>query len=102
MSITNTCQRGKTMTDGLKTIEGNIASINTEKRLMAIEDRNGIIFYSVSWLQPQDQKIQKLRVGYYVKLTVEVKGDSSTIQAPTILPGRTGTHRPEKTHDAGT
>jgi hypothetical protein len=65
------------MTEGLKTIEGQIASINPEKRLMAIEDRNGIIFYSVSWLQPQDQKIQKLKVGYYVKPTVEVKGDSS-------------------------
>ena len=65
------------MTEGLKTIEGQIASINLEKRLLAIEDRNGVIFYSVSWLQTQDPKIQKLKVGYYVKPTVEVKGDSS-------------------------
>ena len=65
------------MTEGLKTIEGQVASINLEKRLMAIEDRKGIIFYSVSWMPNQDQKIQKLKVGYYVKPTVEVKGDSS-------------------------
>jgi hypothetical protein len=65
------------MTEGLKTIEGQIASINLEKRLMAIEDRNGIIFYSVSWMPNQDQKVQKLKVGYYVKPTVEVKGDST-------------------------
>ncbi|HUW85519.1 MAG TPA: hypothetical protein VMV55_01450 [Methanoregula sp.] len=65
------------MTEGLKTVEGQIASINSEKRLLAIENRDGIIFYSVSWLPTQDQKIGKLKVGYYVKPTVEVKGDSS-------------------------
>jgi len=65
------------MTEGLKTVEGQIASINSEKRLLAIENRDGIIFYSVSWLPTQDQKIGKLKVGYYVKPTVEVKGDST-------------------------
>ena len=61
----------------LKTIEGQIASIDPAKRIMALEDRDGIIFYSVSWLQNNDQKLAKLKVGYYVKPTVEVKSESS-------------------------
>lgn len=65
------------MTEGLKTIEGQIVSIDLQKRTMALEDRAGILFYRVDWLPPQDQKIQKLKVGYYVKPSVEVKTENS-------------------------
>jgi hypothetical protein len=68
---------GATMTEGLKTIEGQVASIDLQKRVMAIENRDGVIFYSVTWVQPHDNKVAKLKVGYYVKPTVEVKTDDS-------------------------
>ena len=65
------------MAEELKTIEGQIVSIDFQKRTMALEDRAGILFYRVDWVQPQDHKIQKLKAGYYVKPTVEAMTENS-------------------------
>jgi len=65
------------MTEELKTIEGQIVSIDFQKRTMALEDRAGILFYRVDWVQSQDHKIQKLKAGYYVKPTVEAMTENS-------------------------
>ena len=65
------------MVEELKTIEGQIVSIDFQKRTMALEDRAGILFYRVDWVQSQDHKIQKLKAGYYVKPTVEAMTENS-------------------------
>jgi hypothetical protein len=65
------------MAEELKTIEGQIVSIDFQKRTMALEDRAGILFYRVDWVQSQDHKIQKLKAGYYVKPTVEAMTENS-------------------------
>jgi hypothetical protein len=66
------------MTKGeLKTIEGELASIDLEKRFFTLADRNGIIYPKKIIYGPQfDQTMAKQKIGYYEKVPVEVDEDS--------------------------
>ena len=65
------------MTDGLKQIDGQVASIDYENRHFALEDRAGIIFLKVSWAPKFDRIMGKQKVGFYEKPTVCMISDTS-------------------------
>jgi len=58
------------MTSELRQVEGQIASIDYEGRHFALEDRAGIIFLKVTWVQKFDGYMRKQKVGFYEKPTV--------------------------------
>jgi hypothetical protein len=58
------------MTTELKQVDGQIASIDYDNRHFALEDRSGIIFLKVIWVQKFDLYMRKQKVGYYEKPTV--------------------------------
>jgi hypothetical protein len=60
----------------LKTIEGEIVSIDPEKRFFTLADRQGIIFAKVLYGPQFDQRIAKQKVGYYEKVPVEMSDES--------------------------
>ena len=65
------------MTDGLKQVEGQVASIDYEGRHFALEDKAGIIFLKVTWSQKFDRIMGKQRVGFYEKPTVCMISDTT-------------------------
>jgi hypothetical protein len=59
---------------GPATVEGNLASVDLEKRFFTLENQDGVIFVRVEYGPAFDQKIQKQKVGYYEKPVVEMTG----------------------------
>lgn len=68
------------MTDDLKTVEGNIASIDHQNRRFALEDKDGVIFISILWQSRFDQYMQKQKVGYYEKPTISMKDGHAVLE----------------------
>jgi hypothetical protein len=62
----------------LKTIEGEVASIDLEKRFFTLQDRQGIITGKIIYGPQFDQKMAKQRVGYYEKVPVEIGEEDDT------------------------
>ena len=62
----------------LKTIEGEVASIDLEKRFFTLQDRQGIIIGKIIYGPQFDQKMAKQRVGYYEKVPVEIGEEDDT------------------------
>lgn len=62
------------MTDDLKTVEGQIISINHEKRGLAVKDREGIT-HPIYWMDPikmVNRKGEPLKPYWFIKITIEL------------------------------
>lgn len=62
------------MTDGLKTIEGNLAAIDYGKRIFTLLNKDGAIFIGITYPERFDAYMKKQKIGYYEKPTVTMTG----------------------------
>ena len=60
-------------------VEGNLATVDLEKRFFTLENREGVIFIRIDWdpLPYFDQKMRKQKIGYYEKPVVVMTGENT-------------------------
>ena len=67
------------MPDEPISVEGNLATVDLEKRFFTLENREGVIFIRIDWdpLPYFDQKMRKQKIGYYEKPVVVMTGENT-------------------------